>query len=388
MNSFTLAARNVTRDKLRTALTIVGIALAVFFFVAMRTMVASWENGEKYADSERIATRHKVTFIMPLPKRYAEDIRAVPEIASATFLNWFGAKDPSHPNDFYATMAVDSESFLEVYKELEVPADQRQAWLENRQGAIIGDNLAKNLGYKVGDKVVLSGTIYPGQWEFIVEGIYTTKSKVFDRNSFWFHWDYLNESLSEQEKDRIGWVASRVKGGADAATVAQTIDGIFDERDVQTLTQSEQAMQKSFMGMLAAVLEVFDIVSAAILVIFMLILGNTIAMSVRERTSEYGCMRAVGFSGGQIGRFVIFEALFLGLLGGGLGLGAAVASINGVLGPVIEENIGAMFPYFRVDSGLIGVSLLLAAVLAVAGALIPAIQASRLDVIDSLRKVD
>ena len=388
MNAATLAVKNLGRDKLRTFLTVLGIAVAIFFFVVMRSLIASWTGAIEYAAQDRLGTRHKVTFIMPLPKRYVDDIRALPEVEAATFMNWFGGKDASRPDEFFGTIAVETETVLDVFREIEVPSAQAEAWKQNRQGALVGDQIAKKFGWKVGDKVVLSGTIFPGEWDFIIEGIYTSKSKAIDRSTFWFHWKYLNESIPAERRDTIGWVTSRVRDASQSAQVSKKIDAIFDTRDVQTLTQSEKALQQSFMGMVSAFLGAIDWVSAGILLIFMLILGNTIAMSVRERTGEYGCMRAIGFSSGHIARFIIGEAVAIGILGGLVGLGFAMVVINGAVGPWIEENMGSIFPYFRVDNDLVGLSLALAAVLAALASLIPAMQASRLKVVDALRNID
>src|SRR5690606_18227035 len=159
----------------------VGIVFAIWLFVILRTVVASWTSAVDHAAQDRIGTRHKITFIMPLPKKYVEDIRNTPGVEQATWANWFGGKDPNHPQEFFATIAVDPESFLGVYDEILVPADQAEAWRQNRRGALVGDTLAKKMEWEVGDHVVLEGTIFPGNWEFDVEGIYTANRKTVDR---------------------------------------------------------------------------------------------------------------------------------------------------------------------------------------------------------------
>ena len=173
---------------------------------------------------------------------------------------------------------------------------QLDTWKHDRQGAIVGDVLAKKLGWKVGDKVTLESGIYPGDWEFTSTAIYTTTARSVDRSTLLFHWDYLNDALPAARRDKVGWIVSRVdEPGAVGRTSAWRSTSVFDERDTQTLSQDERSFNASFLAMFSAILKAMDIVSAVILVIMTLILGNTIAMGVRERTSEYGVLRAIGF---------------------------------------------------------------------------------------------
>jgi putative ABC transport system permease protein len=382
-----LAARNVTRNKLRTVLTTLGVAVTVLTFVLIRTVVAAWYVGVEAAAKDRLATRHKVSFIMQLPKHYAETIRGVPGVQAVTWAQWFGGKEPNHEGEFFASLAVDANATLDVYDELIVPEDQKKAWLENRQGILAGDVIAKKFGWKVGDRVNLQGTIYPGDWQFEVSGIYSAARKSIDRSTVFFHWDYLNESLPEKRRDNVGWIISRIDDPAKSPAIQSAIDGIFDSHDVQTLTQSERDMNNSFLGMLSAVLSALDIVSVVILVIMGLILGNTIAMGVRERTTEYGVMRALGFAPRHIATFVLGEAFTLGLAGGALGLAIAYPFVNQGVGRAIEENMGGFFPYFRILPATAVAAMILALVLAMVAAVIPAWQASRLRTIDALRQV-
>lgn len=388
MNLPTLAARNILRNRFRTALTVLGVAVAVLAFVLLRTVIYAWTVSVDYAAKDRIATRHKVTFVMTLPRRYAEDLRAVPGVVAATYMNWFGAKDPKHESDFFANMAVETETFFAVYDEMVVPPAQLADWKGDRKAAIVGDQLAKKLGWKVGDRVILKGTIYPGDWEFRIAGIYTATRKSVDRSSFYFHWDYLNDAQPERGKDQIGWIASRVSDPSRAADVTKAIDKLFDERDVQTLSMSEKAMNNSFLGMLSAVLQAVDIVSVVILAIMGLILGNTIAMGVRERTSEYGTLRAIGFLPRHLAAFVVCEALTVGLLGGGVGLLLAYPLVERGMGRWIEENMGAFFPYFRVPLSTAAAALGLALLLSLLASALPAYRAAKLNVISALRRLD
>jgi len=397
MRLATLAVKNVGRHKGRTALTALGIAVAIVLFMLMRTVVLSWTGAIDHAAQDRLVTRHKVTIIMPLDKRYVSDVAQLPSIARSkdgsplvTWGNWFGAKDPNKPNDFFATIATDPKSFLEVYDEIIVDPKQAEAWKQNRRGALVGDSLAKSYGWKVGDRIVLQGTIFPGDWEFIIEGIYTAERRSVDRRSLWFHWNYLNDSpiVRQQDKDKVGWIVSRVSDPGRAAQVAKQIDTMFDSRDTQTTTMNEKAFQQSFLGFFSAVLTAIDVVTFAILVIIALILGNTIFMAVRERTSEYGCLRAIGFRGKHLAWLVIGESVTIGLVGGLLGLGLSALMVNKLLGPFIEENFGGIFPHFQIPVELAALGLLVAAVLAVVAAIWPAYRASKLKVADAIRTVE
>jgi putative ABC transport system permease protein len=387
MNLGVLATRNLTRNKTRVALTILGVAAAVLAFLVMRTVVWAWSFAAETGAQDRLATRHRVSFILPLPRHYADKVRAVPGVAAATWMNWFGAKDPNDEKDFFANLAVDHTTFADVYKDVVIPAEQLEAWKAEPQGAIIGDVLAIRKGWKVGDKVTLLGTIYPGNWDFKIVGIYTITSKAFDRSQFLFRWDYLNNKVSERRKDEIGWILSRIEDPKKSADVTQAIDKIFDDHDNQTLSQSERALNQSFLGMFSAVLTALDIVSLVILVIMMLILGNTIAMGVRERTYEYGVMRAIGFLPRHITGFIVGEGLFVGLLGGLLGLALSVLLIGGMGAWIEESPMASFFPFFRLQVTAALAAIAFAVLLGGIASLVPAFRAARLSVTDALRRV-
>jgi putative ABC transport system permease protein len=388
MNIASIGMRNIWRNKTRTALTVLGGSVAVLAFILLRTVVWAWNVQIEYAAKDRLATRHKVSFILQMPKRYVDEIRQVPGVTQATWANWFGARDPRHPDEFFATLAVDPESFLAVYNEASVKPEDKERWLQDRRGAMIGDVLARKLGLKVGDKITLQGTIYPGDWEFNIDGIYLATQKSLDRSQFLFHWDYINESLNDRRKNQVGWIVSRVSKPEQSPNITAAIDKIFDEKDVQTTTMSEQAMNNSFMAMFSAILKALDIVSIIILLIMMLILGNTIAMGVRERTREYGVLKALGFSSGHVRTFVIGEALTVGVLAGALGLLLSYPIVELGMGRFLEENFGSWFPYFRLSASTAIVAVVLSIAIGALSSIIPARQAARLPVIDALRRVE
>lgn len=387
MNILGIGIRNVWRNRVRAVLTVLGVAVAVLTFLLLRTVLSSWTAGVEHSARDRIATRHKVTFILPMPLRYAEQIRQVPGVVEASYALWFGAKNPADDKKFFGSMAVDTKTFFKVFDEIDVSPAAREKWLGNRRGALVGDMLAKQFGWKEGQHLTLRGTIYPGDWEFDIDGIYTAKRSSVDRASFFMHWDYLNESMDARRKDQIGWVASRIDDPSQSANISARIDKVFADQDVQTLSMSERAMNTSFLGMMSAILRALDIVSLVILVIMALILGNTIAMGVRERTHEYGVLRAIGFMPRHLSAFILGEAVLIGALGGVLGIAIAIPFINQGVGRFLEENMGSFFPYFRVTAGDALLSAGLALGLSLVVAAIPARQAGRLNTTDALRRV-
>jgi putative ABC transport system permease protein len=389
MGIITIAARNLGRNKFRTVLTLAGLTVALVAFVLLRTVIWSWTAGIEHAAKDRIGSRHKVSFIMPLPRRYAEEVKTVPGVKDVAYANWFGAKptDPAHKDEFFGSIAVEPDDILKVYDEIILPPEQARAWKENRRGVIVGDAIAKKMGWKLNQHIVLQGTIYPGNWEFDISGIYTSKRATVDRSTVWLQWKYLNESQPPRLQDQVGWIMARVSGSGNAATIAKAVDKKFEDRDIQTLSMDERAFQASFLGMISTILDAISIVSIVILVIMALVLGNTIAMGVRERTQEYGVLRAIGFLPRHIVMFILGESLVLGAIGGAIGLGIAFLFVNNAFGPFVEENFGAYFPFFHVSPSVAGLAFGLAVALSFLAALIPARQAARLEVVSALRRV-
>lgn len=389
-----LAARNVLRNKVRTALTVLGVAIAVMTFLLLRTAVSAWTASADFAAKDRLVTRHKVTFVMPLPKRYVDVVKgdaARLGIKGVTWANWFGGRDPAHDKEFFATIAVDGATYFTEAPELVVTPAVLAAFQEDRSSAVVGDVLAAKLGWKVGDKVTLESGIYPSEegrpWTFTIAGVYTATSRNVDRSTLLFRWDYLNEALPATRKDMVGWLMVRVNDPKRTAEVGMAIDRLFDDKEVQTLTQDERAFNQSFLAGFSAVLAALDLVSIVILGIMTLILGNTIAMGVRERTSEIATMRAIGFLPKHIAASVLGEAAVLGALGGGLGLALGYPFLEKGLGKFLEENLGSVFPFFRVPPAMAALAFVLAIALAVLASIVPARSAARLSIVDGLRKV-
>jgi putative ABC transport system permease protein len=386
MTLWSVAARNTLRNKFRTFMTVLGGAVAILAFALLRTVLHAWSVQAEYAAKDRLATRHKVSFVIPLPKHYIDQVEQVPGVKAATYMNWFGAKLASHPNDFFANMAV-ADNVLDVYPEMKVDAESVARWKADKIGALVGDGIAKQYGWKVGDTVILDGTIYPGQWKFTIDAIYTVPPQsAVPRTNFFFHWSYMNDGANVRQKDKIGWIVSTIANAGEGPAVSDRIDKLFDDSDTQTATMSEQAMNNSFMAGFSAVLDALNIVSVIILVIMMLILGNTIAMGVRERTTEYGVLRALGFEPGHIRTFIVGEAVTLSLLAAGVGLLLSFPLITG-MGRWLEENMGQFFPVFRLTPLNAGLAVVFTLALGALASIIPAVRAGRMQVTEALRRI-
>jgi putative ABC transport system permease protein len=382
-----LAVRNLARNKFRVALTLVGVAIAIVAFLLLRTVTWAWTAGPESAPKDRIVTRHKITLAMALPKRYVEDVRQAPHIKAATWANWFGGKDPRRETEVFATLAIDPGSYFAVYDEIKLSADQLDRFQHDKQGAVIGDLLAKRFGWKLGDRVILHSGIIPGDWLFNIDGIYTATAQTVDRASFLFQWDYVNDTVPASRRDMVGVIVSRVDDSRHAAQIGVDLDKMFDERETQTRSQDERSFNASFLGMFSAILKAMNIISAVILAIMTLIMGNTIAMGVRERTGEYGVLRAIGFLPGHIALWVVGESLVMGVLGGALGTAAAWPFINVFVGRLIEEHMASFFPYFGLEPEHMALGLGLSALLGAAASAIPAWRASQLQVVEAVRRV-
>ena len=390
MNLPWLAARNLTRNRTRVLLTILGVAFAIVLFLLLRTVVWAWTFASETGAQDRIGTRHKVSFIQLLPSHYIEKIRQVPGVTAATWMNWLGHRDPKDDTNFFQNLAVDHHTFLDVYNEIVIPPDARERWNQDPRGVVIGDVLAKKMNLKVGDKLVLRGTIYTGLHEYNVVGIYTLTSKTWDRSSVLARWDSWNNSLDEakaRHRDHIGWVASRISDPRQSADISVAIDQKFENSPIETLSMSERQLNNQFIAMFDAILFALDVISLVILAILLLILGNTIAMGVRERTTEYGVLRAIGFLPKHIAAFIVGEGMFIGVIGGLVGLGLGTLIIGGMSRFIEEGPMAGFFPFFRLQPLTVVAAVILALALAGVASLVPAYRASRISVTEALRKV-
>jgi putative ABC transport system permease protein len=387
MTLATLTVRNLSRNTFRVGLTVTGVAIAIIAFLLLRTVMWAWAAGPESAPKDRIVTRHRITLALPLPKKYVAEIRHAPHVKAATWANLFVGRDPRHDTEIFATLAIDPATYFTVYDEMHLSAAELDRFQHDKQGAVIGDLLAKRMGWSVGDKVILQSGIIPGDWQFNIDGIYTVTAQTVDRASFLFDYDYVNDAIPADRRDGVGWIVSRVDDPIHAAELSVQLDRMFDESDTQTRSQDERSFNASFLGMFSAILRAVNLVSVVILAIMTLILGNTIAMGVRERTGEYAVMRAIGFLPGHIALWVVGEAIAMGALGGALGVVAAWPLIDVVVARIIDDHMSSFFPYFGLRMSHMAVAMVCSALLAAAASAIPAWQASKLQVVEAIRRV-
>ncbi|HSC23456.1 MAG TPA: ABC transporter permease, partial [Casimicrobiaceae bacterium] len=315
-----LVLRNAFRHKLRTSLTVVGIVVAVAAFGMLRTLVDAWYAGANASSSARLVTRSSVSLVFALPLSYAQKIRQVDGIEAVGWANWFGGVYISERN-FFAQFAI-SESYLDLYPEFVLPDAERRAFAADRQGAIVGRKLADKFGWKVGDQIPLRGTIYPGTWTFNLRGIYDGADEGTDTSTFFFHFDYLNETIKRQypgRGDQAGVFIESLRNADDAAAVSTAIDNTFKNSLAETLTETEKAFQLGFVSMSEAILLAIQAVSYVVIVIIMAVMANTMAMTARERYGEYATFKALGFSNGFVAMLIFAESLGIALVGGMLG---------------------------------------------------------------------
>jgi putative ABC transport system permease protein len=378
---FRLIAANLMRAKRRTFLTVFSIAVALFLFCTLRTVITSFEASLRASQATRLVVRHAASLVFPLPLAYRERLAQVPGVTGVTYGNWFGGFYQDPKNQF-AQFAMDVPTMLDLFPETVLPPEQAQAFRSERTACVIGRALAKKYGWKIGDEVPIIGTIFPGTWRFTVRGIYQGKTKDVDENTLFFHWDYLNESLPEGRKNYVGIYWLRIASPDQAAPVSERVDAMFRNSPQPTKTETEKAFQAGFISMIGNVQLLLTILGSAIVFAIMLVTINTMMMAARERTTEIAVLKTLGFSNGLILRLVGGEALAVSLLGGILGCGLAALVFH-----QLDFTGGGFFPNFRVLPGTVLVGLLLAVLMGVLSGIAPAVSAARLKIANALRKV-
>jgi len=382
-----LILKNAGRHKLRTALTILGIAIAVMSFVFLRTIVTAWSYGVEASAANRMISRHSVSFIFPLPLAYRDQIARVPGVEAISFANWFGGvfKDPADFKNFFPRLAVDAETYFDVYPEYLVPPDQMAEFQKERNACIVGEKLSREHGFKIGDIIPVEGDIYPGQWEFVVRGIYKGKDPTADETQMFFHWKYLDERMTQEENGRagaIGWFIFRVTDPAAMPAVARTVDDQYRNSRAGTKTETEREFQQSFVSMSSAIISSLEAISLVIIGIILLVLANTIVMSARERTREYAVLKTLGFSPGHVVGLIGGESLMIGLLGGVLGLILAYPVVA-----AFAQAFPTFFPVFNVAPWTLALAVGVALLAAIVAALFPVFRALRISIAEGLRTI-
>lgn len=344
---FTMLLRGGLRHPLRSVLTVAGVAVAILAFGLLRTVVDAWYAGVDASAADRLVTRNAISLIFPMPIAYRERIRSVDGVRRVAAGVWFGAYYQERKN-FFANFAVEPEPFLAMYPEFVIPEEQRMDFLADRKAAVVGAGLAEQWGWEVGDTVVLTGTVYPGQWDFTIRAIYKGRDPRVDEFQFFFHWEYLNEALEQRfpsQANQVGVFWVQVKDPDRAPRVASAVDAQFANSVAETLTETEKAFQQGFVAMSETILLAIQGVSFIIVAIILVVVANTMAMSVRERTREYAVLKTLGFGAGSIMALVLGESVSLTLAGGALGIGLIFPA-----SAAFAEAVGQYFPIFVVGT--------------------------------------
>ena len=334
MKLFKIVLKNLFRHRLRTILTMLGIATAVMAFGLIRTIVGAWNAGVAASSANRMITRHSVSFIFPVPLPYRQTLARVPNVAAVSWANWFGGVygDPNDFKNFWPRLAVDPDTYFDLYPEFQLTPDQLAAFKKERNAAVIGRKLAAQHGFKLGDVITMEGDIFPGRWEWVVRGIYTGRDQTVDETQMFFQWNYLFEQVQAREPGRpvdAGWYILRVQPAEAMPRVATTIDDQFVNSRAPTKTESEKAFQQSFVAMSSAIITSLQVISVVIVGIILLVLANTILMAVRERTREYAVLKTLGFSARHLFALVFGESLLIALCGGLLGVALTFPMVAG-----------------------------------------------------------
>lgn len=389
MKFLPLVWRNLMRRKIRTGFTLGAILIGFVLFGAAMAIRVAFTLGVEVAGADRLTTIHKISLIMPLPKSYLARIQGLQGVTDLSWANWFGGYYQTTSGQF-ANMAVDPVSWLRVYPEFSPPEEQKKAWLANRSGAIVGIDTAKRFGWKVGDRIPLQGTIYRkpdgSPWEFTIEGIYDPALKGVDKTQLFFHWEYLNETLRAGRGylaggDFVGWYVVKVADPSTSDQLAKQIDALFANSQAETKTATEKAFVSDFAKQVGEIGTIMIMIVTVAMFLILLIAGNTMAQSVRERTNELAVMKTLGFSEGKLLMLVLLESCSIALIGGAVGLSLAWLVISR------GDPTGGLLPafYLPVRDVVIGGALVL--LLGVGTGLVPALQASRLKIVDALRRV-
>jgi len=379
-----LVLRNAFRHRLRTTLTVIGIIVAIAAFGLLRTIVDAWYSGANASSSARLVTRSSVSLVFSLPLTYAQKIRQVPGVSSVAWANWFGGVYVTERN-FFAQFAMSGASYLDMYPEFVLSDAERKAFLADRVGAIAGRKLADKYGWKVGDQIPIRGTIYPGTWTFTLRGIYDGAETGTDTSTFFFHFDYLNETIKRlfpRRADQAGVFIERLRDPEDAAAVSQAIDATFRNSLAETLTETEKAFQLGFVAMSEAILLAIQAVSYVVIVIIMAVMANTMAMTARERYAEYATFKALGFSNGFVAMLIFAESLGIAILGGLLGV-----AFTFPIADAFAKSVGSILPAFQVSETTIAIQVAAALVIGIVAAAIPAWNAARIRIVDGLRAI-
>ena len=371
------------RKRLRTFFTVASVLVAFLLFGFLGAVRSAFSMGVEVSGLDRLVMLNKVSLIQPLPLSYRDRITGVQGVTAATHCTWFGGIYQD-PKNFFPQIAVEPELYLEMYPEMLIPEAQKIAWIQNRQGALVGRQTAERFGWKVGDRVPIQATVWVKRggernWEFVVEGIYDAREKGFDTTQFFFHFDYLNESR-QFWRDLVGWYVIRIANPDESAIVARRLDREFTNSRWETKTSSEKVFAQSFANQVGDIGAILRAILSAVFFTLLLVAGNTAAQSVRERTAELALLKTLGFTHLQVLGLVLAESLLLVGTGGALGLALAVAVISR------GDPTGGFLSNFYLPAGDVVLGAFLVVALGLASGLLPALAARRLRIVDALRR--
>lgn len=384
MQILKLLLKNSFRHKLRTSLTVFGIMIAILAFGLLRTVVSAWYAGVEASSATRLITRNSISIIFFLPLSYKEKIRQIPGVKNISYSCWFGGIYISEKN-FIPNFAVDAKTVFELWPEFVLTEKQKNDFLHDRKACVAGRKVAEKYGWKIGDTITLRGTIFPGNWDFTLRGIYKGAYKSSDETQFFFHWDYLNESLkktSPNRADQVGWYVVGVKNPDLAADVAAAIDKTFKNSLAETITETEKAFQQGFVSMTEAIVIAVRIVSFVVIIIIMAVMANTMAMTARERIGEYAIMKTLGFGGWHIAGLIFGESLIIAFTGCAFGIAATYPAAK-----AFGDAMSTYFPIFNVQRQTIYMDIAATFIVGVVAAVFPAWRAVKVRIADGLRRI-
>jgi putative ABC transport system permease protein len=384
MELIKLILRNTLRHRLRTSLTVFGMAVAILAFCLLRTVVEAWYIGVSAAAPDRLVTRNAVSLIFPLPIAYRQKILQVAGVRKVAYGNWFGGVyiDERH---FFPRMAIGPDYFFDLYPEFIVPPDQLKAFWHQRNGVIAGRKIAAEYRWKIGDPITLTGNIYPGEWRFVLAGIYRGAKKATDETQFFFNWDYLNEKVrqtSARRADRVGWYVVQIENPVRGAEMSREMDAMFKNSLAETLTETEKAFQMSFVSMTEAIVIAVRVVSFVVIGVILLVLANTMAMTARERMPEYAVLKTLGFGNRFLATLIAGESVTIAVSGGCFGMGLAFP-----VAAVFSAKLGALLPVFEISRETLVFGFLISWGIGLISALIPAWHATHVRVVEALRHI-
>jgi putative ABC transport system permease protein len=380
-----LVVRNFFRSPLRASMTVMAVAIMLAAFIFPRALVDAQEERVRQSPNDRINVRPKQGWRATLPRGYADQIREMAGVRTASASRMAGLRLPGKDKVFFASRATEMQPYLEMIDELEVPAEQKQAFLADERGALVTRTLATEQGWKLGDRVVFDSRAYPGQWEVTIAGIGQSRRDGFAERQIWLHYRFFDLALPKDEQERVHWISTQIFEPNQGGRIAKAIDANYDAAPDRTWSLEDGVRVQAEIGNFSAILTALNVVSYLVLAVVMSIVGNTLAMNVRERTHEYGVLRAIGFGARQLGLLVLGEAALLGLLGAALGLGLSYPLFEGVVSRALSDAMD--FPPIVIHRRVAWLAVALGMGLSVFAAAVPIYRVAQLRVTDALRQL-